>query len=165
MFSIFWCYLHFFVFVQNWNFKNFKGTRTLCEKCPNNEKFLVRIFLYLDLVWTDTPYLSVFSVGMRGTRVRMLGKWGMLEIRVGMRGIRVVMWRNKAGMRGIGVGMLETRVRMLGIRVGIRGISVRIRGIRLEMQGIWVGMLGIMVGMQGVWVGMQGIMLIICEKI
>ena len=61
MFSIFWCYLHFFVFVQNWNFKNFKGTRTLCEKCPNKEKFLVRIFLYLDLVQTDTPYLSVFS--------------------------------------------------------------------------------------------------------
>ena len=34
---------------------------TLCEKYPNTELFLVRIFLYSDLIWRDNPYLSVFS--------------------------------------------------------------------------------------------------------
>ena len=33
----------------------------LREKCPNTELFLVRIFLYSDWIWRDTPYLSVFS--------------------------------------------------------------------------------------------------------
>ena len=34
---------------------------TLCEKCPNTEFFLVRIFLHWDWIRRDTPYLSVFS--------------------------------------------------------------------------------------------------------
>ena len=33
----------------------------LREKCPNTDFFLVRIFPHSDLIWRDTPYLSVFS--------------------------------------------------------------------------------------------------------
>ena len=34
---------------------------TLCEKCPNREFFLVRIFPYSDWIRRNTSYLSVFS--------------------------------------------------------------------------------------------------------
>ena len=34
---------------------------TLCEKCPNMEFFLVRIFPHSDWIRRDTSYLSVFS--------------------------------------------------------------------------------------------------------
>ena len=37
-----------------------KSNYPLREKCPHTELFLVRIFLYSDLIWRDTPYLSVF---------------------------------------------------------------------------------------------------------
>ena len=33
----------------------------LCEKCPNKDFFLVRIFPHSDWVRRDTEYLSVFS--------------------------------------------------------------------------------------------------------
>ena len=32
-----------------------------CERCPNKEFFLVRIFPHSDWIWRDTEYLSVFS--------------------------------------------------------------------------------------------------------
>ena len=34
---------------------------TLCEKCPNTEFFLFRIFPYSNWIWRDTPHFSVFS--------------------------------------------------------------------------------------------------------
>ena len=33
----------------------------LCEKCPNTEYFLVRIFPHSDWIRRDTSYLSIFS--------------------------------------------------------------------------------------------------------
>ena len=39
--------------------KRFVGSK-ICEKCPNTE-FLFRISLYLELILTDTPCLSVFG--------------------------------------------------------------------------------------------------------
>ena len=37
-----------------------KSNYPLREKCPNTDLFLVRIFLYSDLIWRDTEYLSAF---------------------------------------------------------------------------------------------------------
>ena len=34
---------------------------SMCEKCPNTEFFLVRIFPHSDWIQRDTSYLSVFS--------------------------------------------------------------------------------------------------------
>ena len=42
-------------------FKLFSYKYTLCEKCPNTEFFLVRIFLYLDGIRRFTPYFPIFS--------------------------------------------------------------------------------------------------------
>ena len=46
---------------------------TLCEKCPNTELFLVRIFPYSDWIRRDTLYLSVFSpnVGKYGPEITL----------------------------------------------------------------------------------------------
>ena len=43
----------------------FEDTATLCEKRPNREFFLVRIFLYLNGIWRFTEYISVFSPNTR----------------------------------------------------------------------------------------------------
>ena len=40
-------------------------TPALCEKCPNTELFLVRIFPHLDWIRRDTEYLFVFSPNAR----------------------------------------------------------------------------------------------------
>ena len=51
----------FFVLADIWNINAHIDLHSLRKKCINTELFLVRIFLYSDLIRRDTPYLSVFS--------------------------------------------------------------------------------------------------------
>ena len=67
----------------------------LCEKCPNTELFLVRIFLYLDWICPNTgkyspeitPYLDTFhavtmssNLNKDGLQLNNYGPWNYLKI-------------------------------------------------------------------------------------
>ena len=56
---------------------------SLCEKCPNTELFLVRIFPHSEWIWRDTSYLSVFSPnsGKHGPEITPLAVKSVLAIR------------------------------------------------------------------------------------
>ena len=57
---------------------------SLCEKCPNVEFFLVRIFPYSDWIRRNTEYLSVFSpnVGKYGRENSVFGHFSRSDFHI-----------------------------------------------------------------------------------